>query len=122
MKSSPSNTAPLNAPNMLPRATLRWSMAKPVTSESESTSARSRNRTELLLLRFVNEGQNLRHVGLAGLVRMNAEHGSDPAHRLAECRADVPRRGIEAVSFCRRFGIVQHHHHHITRLVHREHA
>ena len=45
MKSSPLNTAPLKAPNTLPRATLRWSIAKPVTSESLSMSAMSDKRT-----------------------------------------------------------------------------
>ena len=42
---TPLNTAPLNAPKTLPFATFLWSMAKPVTSKSLSTPARSRSFT-----------------------------------------------------------------------------
>src|SRR4029079_3793245 len=122
MKSSPSNTAPLNAPKTLPRATLRWSIAKPVTSESESMSARSRRRTESLLLRFVNEGQNLAHIGFAAHVRGDDEHRRDPADGAADHRRDVPPGRGETVRVLGRLGLVEHDDDHIARVIHREHT
>ena len=70
MKSSPLKTLPRNAPNTLPRATLRWSIAKPVTSESlvDVREVAQLHRPAYFLV-FVNEGQHLGHVGLAVHVR-----------------------------------------------------
>src|SRR6185436_1953048 len=121
MKSSPSNTAPLNAPKTLPGATLRWSMAKPVTSASLSTPESSRRPTNLVF-RFVEEGQHLGHVRLAPFVRTDAEHRRDSADRAADHRRDVPAGGVEAVGVGSGLGVVEHGDDHIARFVHRENA
>src|ERR1700684_1389397 len=70
MKSSPLNIVPRNAPKTVPGAILRWSIAKPVTRESESIPARSRRRIDSLLLVLLDVGQHLGHVGVAGQVQI----------------------------------------------------
>src|SRR4051812_33164728 len=121
MKSSPLKTAPLNAPKTLPRATLRWSIAKPVTSESLSMSAMSDRRTALFL-RFVYEGQDLAHVRFPAHVRRDAQHRRNAADGTADDRRDIPAGRGEAVGFLGRMGFVEHHDDHIARVVHREHT
>src|SRR4029079_10439316 len=120
MKSSPLKRLPRKAPKMLPRATSRWSMAKPVTSESFAMPASSPRVTGSFLL--VHEGQSFRHVGLAALVGSHAEHRCDPADGARYDGRHVPAGRREAVGIlgCLRF--VEHDDDHIARVVHREHT
>src|SRR5688572_22793163 len=121
-KSSPLNTLPRNAPKTLPGATLRWSIAKPVTCESLSIPARSPRRTGLVLRFFVNVGKHLCHVRLALLVWAHAQHRRDPADSSRDYRRDVPAGSPEPECFSGGLGLVEHDDDHIAGFVHRENA
>src|SRR4051794_852128 len=122
MKSSPLNRVPRKAPNTVPGATLRWSIAKPVTRESDSPPARSRRRIGSMLFFAVDVGEHLGHVGVASGIGRHAQHGADSGDDARHHRRDVPRRSVESIGLGQALGVVEHGDHHITRLVHREHA
>src|SRR3954470_23850767 len=97
MKSSPLSIVPRNAPNTVPGAILRWSIAKPVTRESESIPARSRRRIVSMLLFAMNVGQDLGHIGVAGRVRGDPEQSADSGDDARDDGRHVPSGGVEAV-------------------------
>src|SRR4051812_41688843 len=122
MKSSPLTWVPWKAPNTVPGATLRWSIAKPVTRESDSTPASSRRRMGSMLFFAVDVRQHLGHVGVAAGIGGDAEHRADPADHPRHDGRDVPRRGMESERLGQALGVVEHGNHYVTRLIHREHA
>src|SRR5687767_3571061 len=122
MKSSPLKRVPRNAPNTLPGATLRWSSAKPVTSESQMLSAISPRFIRSMFRFVVNVGQYLGEIRLAAHVGPDTEHRRDPADGLRHHRRDVPAGGAESEGFGGGLGLVEHDDDHIARLVHRENA
>ena len=119
MKSSPLKRLPRNAPKTLPRTTLRWSMAKPVTAESLSMPGEvAQTHADHFFSR--TKGSTSAMLGSRLLVGPNAEHRRDPADRLRHHGRDIPAGVAEAKSLGGRLGFVEHDDDHIARLVHRE--
>ncbi len=126
MKSSPLNSAPLKAPNTVPGATLRWSIAKPVTWASDAARRieprRGGERAELHSVppAVADQRREVREVDVAAVVGHDSEHRSDPRDHPPDDRRRVPRGGALVRGGGVRLGIVEHGDDHVARLVHRE--
>ena len=123
MKSSPLKRLPRKAPKTLPGATLRWSMAKPVTSESLVDAGEFAQVHGINSLPRERKGSTSAMFGSRLLVGPDAEHRRDPADgRSTPPARRSSRRCVKPKVSGGGLGLVEHHDHHIARLVHREHA
>ena len=109
------------APNTVPGATLRWSMAKPVTGIAYSLPVSAPGASSVLRL-VRTKGRTSARLTSRLSSGMTPSSGPVRLTILRDDRRGVPGGGVEAEGFGGGLGGVDHDQHHIARLVHRENA